>query len=63
MRRDTLLSIFRRIEHRLVKTELVGDVVPPLKRFCIALERLLRPTYYKVIGDMYAVGKTLGVLG
>lgn len=58
MSKDTFSTIFREVEPYLLKDNIVGDTIPPIKRFAIMLERLNRTSYYKTISDLYGIGET-----
>lgn len=57
MSKTIFMEIFSRIEDSLYKIDLVGDVIPPLKRFAICMARLVRGDYYRTISELYGVGK------
>lgn len=52
------MRLLDRIRHQLLRIDLVGDVVSPVKWLRICHTRLTHSTYYRAIAELYGVGKS-----
>ena len=56
MDKDTFTYILTAIRPRLVRVDLVGDVIPPTVRLAVCLSRLIRGEYFYNIAEDYGIG-------